>query len=279
MVLGIENIEVKVNKHLVLKLNLVFILAFCLFFDSISAFSAQIPGVDEDAKKVITYQAQAAVGYEYAASNAVLDRPSSVAAVTCFANAGTAMADVAGEIFSGKVSKEANDVLTNSLESHFKNFSWDDIVSYDTELKVDASFSVDLKISLGPDKGPTVKNVECATLGTLWAKKEAKPTVSLPTISDAINAIAKGEDVAETEASKGQTAYSNDSGETETPGKKFIAEWSASDAKEAAVKINAEGSTLRNRYRDMDRSFSDETDPCETLKSMSGSGFNCNDFK
>lgn len=282
--LGSKSIHIYSLKSLIRKSKLVILAIFLLFFESNFAFSAETPGVDPAIKKALTYKAQAAIGYEKAANSAMLDMPSSVSAITCFDQAATAAADVAGEIFSGKISEHSSKAVSNSLKSHYENFQWDKIISYDKELNVNASLSMDVSLGIGNTEGPTVKHVECESGALLWDAKNKKATGAYPSLAEA---IAQRDALAANEAVVGQEAASEGA---QTLNEKFIAEWSADSndglaALDALDQLEAEEPTLKQRFQAMDRTFNEDInnpsqmDSCGLLKEMSGSDFDCDKIR
>jgi len=247
--------------------NFLFLLSFFVTALSFSTLSyASDIGVDKDIKDAANYMAQVGVAYEVAGNRAMVNMPSSVAAVTCLNKAVTATSEISGEMFSGKVTESMSKTLENDLKSHFKNFSWDNYVSYDTDIKADIGVKVSLEVNIGNDGGPNVKGFECDNLGKIWDAENNAAGSNFPSLTSALASLLTG----------GQGLPDDDE---ETGGKKFSKELKASTtASEAAEKFKEKEGLIE--AKDLDIDFNGRETPCQVLtKMMNNSEINCDDVK
>ena len=123
------------NKNSALIIALFLSATFCGRSQSFAATT----GVSPNIQRVMFLTGEVNKKYDYARSESVVDKPSSVAALSCVAKAAEITSKHSAELFSNDYSKQASVPITEGLKDHFANFTWDDLISYDASVTATAN--------------------------------------------------------------------------------------------------------------------------------------------
>ena len=127
-------------------------------------------GVRPSIQRAMIYDVELRKAFDYSIENSFINKPSGLAALTCFAAAAEIHAKSSGELFSKDYSNQVLDPINDGLDAIKDAYSFDNIVDYNASIQASAGLDASLSIvpSDGNDSGPTVKGLECGQMQNKW---------------------------------------------------------------------------------------------------------------